>query len=298
MQVLDIETVYGVLLIGALLLNGVAVTATTPFRTLLAPVREVGFIVRILLLDVVLVPLVAVLVASFLDLDPVTRAAVVIVAAASTGPIGIALTRIAHGDVPLSVTLVVGLGALNIVTVPIVTGLLLPTGIAIPLGTLLSSLLGLAIAPLVLGRGLAIALERVQASATTVSAVRRSAQRGADVLLAGAVSVALLIEPRAVLDALTGPITVVAVVVMGVLTLGARVVTKDPARVRTLAVVLNARAVGLALTLATIHLGTVAGLRAAILAYGGLTQIVPLAAVLLLRRREGGTLSDPVTPSR
>lgn len=298
MQVLDIETIYGVLLIGALLLNGVAVTASTPFRTLLAPVREGGLILRVVLLDVVLVPVVAVLAATVLDLDPVTRAAVVIVAAASTGPIGIALTRIARGDVPLSVTLVVGLGALNIVTVPIVTELLLPTGIVIPLGTLLSSLLGLAVVPLVLGRGLAAALSRAQVSPTTVTTVRRSAQRGADVLLAGAVSVALLIEPRAVLDALTGPVTVVAIVVMGVLTLGARVVTKDPARVRTLAVVLNARAVGLALTLATIHLGTVAGLRATILAYGGLTQIVPLAAVLLLRRRGRGTLSAPTTPTR
>lgn len=292
---IDVETVYGVLLISALLLNGVAITASTPLRSLLAPLREGGLITRIMLLDVVLVPIVAVLAANALGVDPVTRAAIVIVAAASTGPIGMALTRIARGDVPLSVTLVVGLGALNLITVPLVTELFLPSGITIPLSSLLSSLLGLAVAPLVLGRLLAVVLERSRSGEPTVRTMRRIAQRGSDVLLLGAVSVALFIEPRAVFDAFLGPVTIVAVIVMLVVAVGARVVTSDAARVRTLAVVLNARAVGLALTVATIHLGTVEGLRATILAYGGLTQIVPLAVVLLLRRRSRGPLSDPTS---
>ena len=292
---IDVETVYGVLLISALLLNGVAITASTPLRSLLAPLREGGLITRIVLLDVVLVPIVAVLAANALGVDPVTRTAIVIVAAASTGPIGMALTRIARGDVPLSVTLVVGLGALNLITVPLVTELFLPSGITIPLSSLLSSLLGLAVAPLVLGRLLAVVLERSRSGEPTVRTMRRIAQRGSDVLLLGAVSVALFIEPRAVFDAFLGPVTIVAVIVMLVVAVGARVVTSDAARVRTLAVVLNARAVGLALTVATIHLGTVEGLRASILAYGGLTQIVPLAVVLLLRRRSRGPLSDPTS---
>ena len=294
----DIETVYGVLLVLALLLNGIAITTATPLRALLAPLREGGLIARVVLLDVVLVPIVAVLAANALGVDPVTRAAIVIVAAASTGPIGMALARIAGGDVPLSVTLVVGLGALNIVTVPIVTELLLPSGIMIPLGSLLSSLLGLAIAPLVLGRLLAVALERARSSEPTILAVRRIAQRGSDVLLLAAVSLALLIEPGPVLEAILGPVSIIAVIMMLVVTLGARVATSDAARIRTLALVLNARAVGLALTLATIHLGTVEGLRAAMLAYGGLTQIVPLAVILLMRHRGRGRVSEPTSPTR
>lgn len=290
---IDVETVYGVLLVSALLLNGIAITASTRLRSLLAPLREGGLMLRVVLLDVVLVPVVAVLAANALGLDPVTRAAVVIVAAASTGPIGMALARIARGDVPLSVTLVVGLGALNLVTVPLITQLLLPSGITIPLGSLLSSLLGLTVAPLVLGRLLAVTLERGRAREHTVRVVRRLAQRGSDVLLLGAVSVAFVVEPRAVVDAALGPVALVALVVMTVVAVGARIITSDMARTRTLAVVLNARAVGLALTLATIHLGSVAGLRATILAYGGLTQIVPLAVVLLLRRRGRGRVSEP-----
>jgi predicted Na+-dependent transporter len=67
-------------------------------------------------------------------------------------------------------------------------------------------------------------------------------------------------------------------------TLGARAVSSDPARIRTVAITINARAVGLALALATLHLDAVEGLRATILAYGGLTQVVPLLFVLIARR--------------
>jgi len=72
---------------------------------------------------------------------------------------------------------------------------------------------------------------------------------------------------------------------MVAVTVASRAVTRDPLRVRTLAITLNARAVGLALTLATLHLGAVPGLRTTVLAYGGLTQLVPIIVVLGLRRR-------------
>lgn len=286
---IDVETVYGVVLVLALLLNGVAITTSTPLRELLAPLREGGLILRIMVLDLIIVPVVAVGMSALLDVDPVLRAAIVIVAAASAGPIGMALTRVARGDVPLSATIVVGLGALNLLTVPLITSLLLPRGVMIPLASLLTSLVGLAVAPLLLGRLVAVTLARAPAREATLATVRRGSQRGSDVLLGIAVSIALVIEPREALDALVGPVSLIAVVMMLVVALGARLITSDLVRVRTLAITLNARAVGLALTLATLHLGDVAGLRASILAYGGLTQILPLALVLLLsaRRRRG-----------
>lgn len=291
-----VETLYGVLLVVALVLNGIAIATVTPLRVLAAPLREHGLVLRVLLLDVVLVPIVALGLTVLLDVDPVMRTALIIVSAASTGPIGIALARIARGDVPLGVTMVVGLGAFNIITVPIVTTLLLPTDVALPLGGLLASLLGLSVAPLVVGRLLdrVLVIRRVTAAARArlVAAARRSS----DVVLAGAILLALLIDPVAVLDALRGPLSVAAVVMMLVVLAGARLVSSDPVRVRTLAVVLNARAVGLALTLATLHLGAVEGLRAMILAYGGLTQVVPLAVVLAARRF--GRRGAHVTPVR
>jgi BASS family bile acid:Na+ symporter len=283
-----IELLYGALIILALGLNGIAVAGRTSFRALLEPLREGGLIVRLLALDLFLVPLVAVGAAVALDLDPVTRAGLVLVSAASCGPIGIALSRIARGDVPLSTTIVLGLGALNLVTVPIVTALLLPEGVGIPLGTLSTSLLGLAVAPLVVGRLLAQVRSRLAMSEASYSRIIDVARRGADITLAGAVTTALLLEPSEVLEVLRGPVLAIALVVMLLVTLAARAISSDPARVRTIAITINARAVALALALASIHLGDVEGLRATILAYGGLTQIVPLVVVLIGRRLPGG----------
>jgi BASS family bile acid:Na+ symporter len=282
--VVGTETLYAVLLITALALNGIAIAGVTPLQELAAPLRERGVITRILALDLLVVPLIAVGGAILLDVDPVTRAGLVIVSAASSGPIGMALSRIARGDVALSVTIVVGLGALNVLTVPIVTSLLLPSGITIPLMTLLTSLLGLAVAPLLLGRF--VALVRTRAGIADIPYLRLigRARRIGDLALAGAVTTALLLEPRDVIAMLAGPVLAIALMVMLVVTLGARAVSSDPARIRTVAVTINARAVGLALALATIHLGDVEGLRATILAYGGLTQLVPLLVVLIARR--------------
>jgi BASS family bile acid:Na+ symporter len=289
-----IEATYAALLILALMLNGVAIAGGTPLRVLAAPLRERGLLVRIVLLDLVLVPLVAVGVAMLLDVDPVTRAGLVLVSAASCGPVSIALTRLAGGDVPLSVTLVVGLGALNLATVPLVTTLLLPSGLLIPIGTLLTTLLGLAVAPLLVGRAVAAIRASLRISDPAYQRLLRIAARSSNVTLLGAISVALLLEPGPVLEALAGPVLVVAVVVMLAVTLGARVVTSDPSRVRTLSVAINARAVGLALALATLHLGDVEGLRATVLAYGGLTQLVPILVVLVARRLPGrGSVSVP-----
>lgn len=288
-----IETLYGVLLILALLLNGVAIAGRTTLGSLIAPAREGGLIVRIVALDLVLVPLVVVAAATLLGVDPVTRAGLVIVSAASCGPIAIALTRIAHGDVPLSVTLVVGLGALNLMTVPIVTGLLLPAGITIPLGTLVTTLLGLAVAPLVIGRLISVAATRLRIADVTYARGLGVAQRVGDVALAGAVTTALLLDTRAVIEVLAGPVLIVTAVSLAVITLAARAITPDPERRRTVAIAINARAVGLALTLATLHLGAVPGLRATILAYGGLTQLIPVLVVLVGRRVRGGGVSAP-----
>jgi len=284
---MDLETVYATLLIIALMLNGITIAGATRFRTLLAPFREFRLITWIFLLDLVLVPAVAVGLAVLLDLDPVTRAGLVIVSASSCGAIGMALTRIARGDVPLSVTLVVGLGALNIVTVPLVSGLLLPETVRIPIMTLVASLLGLAVAPLVIGRLSGIVSGRLGMTRTTSDRLIALIQRVADVALGTAIGVALFLEPREVVAVLGGPVLWIAIVTMLAVTLAARLLTADPARVRTIAVVINARAVGLALALATLHLGDVPGLRATVLAYGGITQAVPVFVALVLRWRSG-----------
>ncbi len=288
----DMEIIYAVLLVLSLQLNGIAIAGRTPIRTLLAPLRDRPLMVRLVVLDIVVVPILVLGTATLLDVGTVSYAGLVIVAAASCGPIGIALSRIARGDVALSITFVLGLGALNILTVPLVTGLLLPQSMTIPLGSLVSSLAGLAIIPLALGRVVAAVSAWRRVTPERLHHWLTIAGRASDVLLAGAVTAALLLDTRAILETLAGPVMIVALVAMVGIALSARLVSPDPARRRTIALSVNARAVGLALTLATIHLGDVEGLRATILTYGGLTQLVPILVALGVRWSSGRSRSD------
>lgn len=289
-----LEVIYTSLLVGSLVLNGVTLAARTPLLHLVTPLREPSLVGRIMLLDLVVLPIVLVGAATLIGVDPATRAGLVIVAASSCGPIGMVLTRVVRGDVALGVSLVVGLGALNLLTVPILTRLLLPEGIAIPVASLLLSLLGLAVAPILAGRAFGLVAERRGASEALLARVLSTSARGANVLLAGAIATALAIEPTALL-LLAGPILPVGIAAMLAVAVGARLVSTDPARRRTISVTVNARAVGLALTVVALHLGDAEGVRATVLAYGGLTQIVPVAVVLAAGWHRG---TSPVSAPR
>jgi bile acid:Na+ symporter, BASS family len=279
------ERLYAALLIVALVLNGVVLTGATPLRTFFAPLREVRLISRIVALDTLVVPIVIIGLATLLRLDDATRAGLVIVAAASTGPIGVALARVSRGDVALSVTLVTGLGLLNLLTIPLLTGLLLPTSIPLAAGSVLTSLAGLLIAPLLLGRVLHRVLARLQVPPERRDRWLAHVGRVATSCLVAAVLVAVTLDTELTLGVLAGPVTPIALLTMLAVLLGARLISPDAARRRTIAIVINARAVGLALTVAALHLGDVPGLRATVLAYGGLTQLVPVLVVLANRRR-------------
>ena len=281
---LDLEALYAIFLVVALVLNGVALTVSTPVRALFAPLREVRLVLTTLGLDTILVPSVIIGLAVLVQLDDITLAGLIIVAAASAGPIGIALARIAHGDIPLSVTLVTGIGLLNLITVPLITGLLLPESVPLPLGPVLSSLVTLLVLPLLLGRLVGRLLAWRSVPIDTRTRLLGAVGSGATASLAGAVTVALFLEPELVLDVLLGPVTPIAIVTMLAVMLAARTISHDHARRRTIAVVINARAVGLALTLTALHFGDVPGLRATVLAYGGLTQMVPIIVVIGARQ--------------
>jgi len=297
-----IESVYAVLLVIALVLNGIALAGATPLRNFFAPLREWRLILAILALDVVLVPVVAVGLASLLGLDEVTRAALVIIAAASAGPIGIALTRASRGDVPLAVTTVLGLGVLNLVTVPIVTGVLLPESLPLPPSTIVSSLIGLAVAPLLAGRVFALLMGRTGVTTERIAAWLATIGRVADVSLAAAVTVAVLLEPREAIAVLLGPVSIIAFVVMLTIAVSARLITPDSGRRRAIIITINARAVGLALTLTALHLGDVPGLRTTVLAFGGLTQAAPILLMLATRwwrqRARISQSTPPTSPTR
>lgn len=276
------EQVYAILLVAALLTNGIAVAGGAPLRVLFAPLRRPRLMLAALAIDIVLVPAALLIPAHLLDLDAGVQAGLVLVATSSAGPIGIALTRMVRGDVPLAVTIVTTFGALNLLTVPLIAGLLLPESVMLPLLPVAASLLGLVIAPLVVGRVLGALAVRRGVRQDVVERILARVGRLSSVLLLVAIMTAMTLDLREVGTLLAGPMTVITLSVMGLVLTGVLLTDRDAARRRTLAVVLNARGAGVALAVATLHLPGVAGARPTILAFSGLTQALP--ALLLLAR--------------
>lgn len=284
-----ISTVYTVALLVTVLMNGVAVAGAQPLRRLFAPLRERRLVIGALLVDIVLIPATVVAGAFLLGVDDMTRAALIILAASSTGPIGIALARAARGDVALAVSLVTALGILNVVTVPLITSLLLPESIRLPVGALLSTLVLLVVLPLVMGRLWDRVSKRPGASPTTHGRGLVVAARLSDGALIVALGAAVMLDPAALLDVWSGQLMYIAGVTMLLVSLAARLLSADAARRRTLMVVMNARAVALGLTLVALYLPDMPEIRTVVLGFGGIMQLVPIGVAVSVRlgRRRG-----------
>jgi BASS family bile acid:Na+ symporter len=291
------ETTYAILISLALLVNGLAVAGATPLRTLVAPLRDHRLLVRAAAIDVLVVPLVLLGPAVLLDLPTGVIAGVAIVAAASNGPIGVALTRMGRGDVPVAVALVTALGAANVVTIPVLMMILVPAAVGVPVVAIAQSLLLLLGLPLAAGALLRRAQVARRRHPEAIALTARRLGTVASVLLTVALASALAIDPRGIVAAATGPLPVIALVALALLAAAARLVTRDPVLWRTLWLTLSARSVGVALAVVALHLPSVPGTLSAVLVVGGLTQIVPVLLLLVTdrvrrlraRRRTGAT---------
>lgn len=281
-----IELAYSLLVTAALLVNGLAVAGGTPVRELLAPLRERRLLASALLLDLVVVPTALLVPAALLGSDPGTLAGLVILAAASAGPIGVALTRIARADIATSVALVSLLGVANLITTPLLMTLLLPTALHVPALELGRSLLLLLVLPLAAGVLLRRTLLRRRWHPERTARLIRRLGATSSLLLAGAVTVGFLIDPRAIVRDVSGP-PALAGLAMLVVTGGViGLLGLDRRRARSLWLVTSARSVGVGLAIVAIHLPDTLAARTSVLAIGGLTQALPLLVLLALARWE------------
>jgi len=298
----DLQTVYTVLLIVGLGLNGLGVGARHDLAELRAPQRDRRTLAVALGFDLLVVPVLLLGTAWLLDVDAATWTGLVLAAACSAGAIGVALARLGRGDVPLAVALVTGLGLLNLLTIPVVTGLLLPSSLTLPLEELLYSLLGLLVLPLLAGRALARWRGFAQRPEPERERLIARILGLADVSLLAAISVAVLLDPRAMGAALIGPVPVTGLAVMVGTAVILRSIGMAGAQRRTLLLVTNARAMGLALTLAALHLPGEPVIRGTLLAVGGLTQGLPVLVLLAARglrplRGRRSPAPDPAPPA-
>jgi predicted Na+-dependent transporter len=294
------ESAYSLLITAGLLLNGLAVAGGTPVRALLAPLRDRGLLLGAVAVDLVVVPAALLLPTLVLDLRPGETAGLVLLAAASTGPIGIALTRIGRGDVPATVAIVTALGTANLVTVPALLAVLLPEAAGVPALEVGRTLLLLLVAPLGAGAVLRHLLGRRRWHPEAVARLARRLGAASTACIGAAVTVGLAIDPRGIVGELLGPPLVPALLMIAVAWVAAVLLTTDGPRRRSLWLASTARSVGVALAVAAIHLPGSAETRAAVLAVGGLTQALPI--LLLLGRdrwaRPAGAPRRGVTPGR
>lgn len=175
-------------------------------REVLGPLRNVRGVVRALIANFVLVPLLALVVLRILPLPDAYAIGIFLIATAAGAPFLIKLTEAAHGDVALSATLLVLLLPATMVFMPLVVPLALPearvSALAIALPLLLTMLLPLAAGLLVRSRSERVAA-RLQPPASRLStlalillvvATIAANLRGIlDVLLTTAILAALLV---------------------------------------------------------------------------------------------------------
>ena len=143
-------------------------------REVLGPLREVRAVIRALLANFVLVPILAFLVLRLLPLSEPHAVGIFLIAAAAGAPFLIKLAEAAESDVALSATLLVLLVPATIVYMPIVVPLVLPdarvSALAIAVPLVLTMLLPLAVGLFVRARSERWA-RRLQPSTRAVSTV-------------------------------------------------------------------------------------------------------------------------------
>ena len=281
------ESVYSVLIALGLLLNGLAIASGTPMRVLLAPLGDRRLLLGAVVIDLVLVPVALLAPAVVLALQPGETAGLVLLAAASTGPIGIALTRIGRGDVPATVAIVTALGTANLVTVPVLLAVLLPEAAGVPAHEVGRTLLLLLVVPLAAGGVLRRVLARRRWHPEAVTRLTRRLGAASTACIGAAVTVGLAIDPRGIVVQLLGPPLVPALLMISMAWMAATLLTGDGPRRRALWLTSTARSVGVALAVAAIHLPGAADTRATVLAVGGLTQALPILLLLARDRTTG-----------
>jgi len=144
------------------------------FREIAAPFRRPGRIVRAIVANFVLVPLLAAGIAHALALDPARSIGMILLGAAAGAPFLIKLIAIAAGDVALGTSLLVLLVPLTVVLMPFLVPLLAPEA-AVTAGAIALPLAGTLLLPL--GFGLVVAerapswARRFQPTARVVSTI-------------------------------------------------------------------------------------------------------------------------------
>jgi predicted Na+-dependent transporter len=277
------DVVYNVTLVVALWATGLSLGISSRVADFLAPLRKVALLTKVIALDVVVIPLLVWVLTRLLAVPTDSATGVLLVGVASAGPLGITASRIAHGDARAAFAFVVVLEAINALAIPVWVVVLLPAGAHVSLGPLIVTLVLLVLAPLAVGIAiharLGVRIERWAAPLGTVSSALV-------VLLVAAVLVRYSAE---VGDAIAhGVVAVAALTVLAALALGWMLGGPGPGTRIAVCMVTGVRANGLALAIARASFPLQPDVHAAVVTFGLLSIVVPLAAAFVLAGRKAG----------
>ncbi len=132
-----------IFVISSMLALGLSLTV----QQILAPLKDINLVVRALLANFVLVPLVALLLKTVIPLDPSLGIGLILLATAAGAPFLPKLAQAAKADVAFSVGLMVLLMVVTVIYVPLVLPLLLP-GVSVNPADIARSLVVLMLIPL------------------------------------------------------------------------------------------------------------------------------------------------------
>jgi len=268
---------------GALLLTlwstGIGIGMSLGLRDVLAPLRQTGLVTRVVFLDAAVVPLLVWALVELLSIPDEYAIGLLLVGFASAGPLGIKAAQIAGADVACAVSLVAVLEAANALVIPLWVGLLMPSGVDVPLGGLLGTLTVLVLLPLTVG---------MMVRRRSPGSARRWAPRAIVVSNISLIVVIALVVGQNVstlADAFAaGIVPVIVVTVVFALVLGW--LAGGPGRPTRAAVALvtGVRANAVALGIGRTSFPSIPEVSVAIVAFGVASALVPLAVALAARR--------------
>ena len=279
---------YGGALVVALWMTGLGLGLSSDVAGFLAPLRNAKLLTTLIVLDVVAIPSLVWALTHLFDVPRDSAIGLLLVGIASAGPLSITASRIAGGDARAAVSFVVVLEAANAAAIPVWVALLLPAGVVVPFGQLITALVILVLAPLGVGIGLRAwrghRVERWSAPLATLS----------NVLVLLIVMLVIIRYGGDVVEAATeGVAAVAAITVVAALVVGWTVAAWSGELRIVVALVTAIRANGLALAIAQASFPTRPAVHAAVVTFGVVSVVVPVATAFVIagwrKRRPSGT---------
>jgi BASS family bile acid:Na+ symporter len=259
--------------------TGVYLGASHRPAEILAASRRPALYARIAVLDLVGIPLLVWVITVLAGVPAGFATGLLLVGAASAGPLGLKLATVARGDTALAIGLVVALELANLVAIPIWAAVLLPAGVDAPVGAMVRTLALGVVAPIVLGSILATVAPTW--AARLAPALDRLSTLGLLVVITGVV----LRDWPIVLEAAAAGVQIVAAAsVLGALAAGWWIGGPSRSVRVTTALVSAVRANVPALAVASAAFGASAEPTVAIVVFGVVSVVVAPAAAVLLRR--------------